>query len=177
MKVIGRVLFGLAALIAWASAACAQVSTSQVTVTPSASAYVSGYCLGGVLAVPNMVRVGGGTMGTIVVDVDIVDPTGSDATVDIFVFNQAPTGTYTDHANCTVAAADQPYLRGVIFGTSFTCALDEATTTGICRATPAQSLMQGGLSSTNLWFLPIIRSTPTYGSGKTLYFNFTAMPQ
>jgi hypothetical protein len=183
---ISRLFCLLATLAAlMASPALAQVSTSQVSVTPNAAQYTAAYCLGGVLNVPNLVRSGGSANGTIIVDVDIVDTTGSDVSIDLFVFSQAPTGTYTDHAACTIAAADQAYLKGVIPGSTFTCAKDSAGSTGICRATPALSVTQtaGTTSapilptSTSLWFVPIIRGTPTYGSGQTLYFNITAMPQ
>lgn len=167
-------------LALWCAAvlpAAAQVSTSQVAVVPNASAYSAGQCVGGVLAVPNMVRVGGSLNGTIIADVDIVDTTGSDVSIDLFVFSQAPTGTYTDHAACTVAVADRAFLRGVILGANATCAKDSAGTTGICRGTPALSISQTGQNSNALWFLPIMRGTPTYGAAQTLYFNITAMPQ
>lgn len=155
----------------------AQVATSQVAVTPNSGAYSAGQCVGGVLAVPNMVRAGGGLNGGIIVDVDIVDSSATNATIDLFVFAQAPTGTYTDHATCTIAAADRPFLQGVIFGAAATCAVDGGSTTGICRSTPALSITQDTLMSNVLWFLPIVRTTPTYGASKTLFFNITAMPQ
>jgi hypothetical protein len=52
-----RFSIAIALVLAMLSApAVAQVSTGQIAVTPNAAAYVSGYCLGGVLAVPNLVR-------------------------------------------------------------------------------------------------------------------------
>lgn len=172
-----RFLAAGVALLALCGGAIAQVSTSQVAVVPNASAYSANQCIGGVLNVPLQVRVGGALEGAIVADVDIVDTSGTNATIDLFVFSQAPTGTYADSTPCTIAAADQPYLRGVVFGTSFSCAVDSAGTTGICRATPALSITQTGQQSNSLWYLPIVRTTPTYGASKKLYFNITAMPQ
>lgn len=172
-----KLLLALAAAAALAWPAAAQVSTSQVSVTPASAAYSAAQCIGGVLTVPDMVRTGRFVSGAIIVDVDIVDTSATNATIDLLVFSQAPTGTYTDRTACVVAAADQAFLQGAIFGSSFTCAVDSGSATGICRATPALAITQKSSTNNALWFLPIMRSTPTYGTGKTLFFNITAVPQ
>ncbi len=91
------------------------------------------------------------------------------------MFNAAPTGTYVDNVACTVASADVARLAGVVPNTLFTCVKDQPTTTGICQATPALPVTTTatGSGNTNLWVVPIMRGTPTYGASKllSLYFN------
>ena len=158
------------------SAIQAQTVTSQLSITPNASAYTSGYCLGGVQYVPNMI-VAGGLGGTIITGVDIIDNTATNATIDIWIFNKLPTGTYTDHAGCTVASADQPYLVGVIYGALATCSSDSAGTTGMCQSTPAVPISASSYPPTPaLYMVPVVRGTPTYGSTKTLLINIKALP-
>ena len=176
MNIKAAILALCAALFA-AGAHAQGVSTAQVAVTPSASAYTAGYCLGGVLTVPQMFRPGNDG-GTILSNVSIVDTTGANAAIDILIFNKLPTGTYTDNAACTVAAADQPYLVADVVNTTFTCLTDSATTTGICQASVGVlvSLANIPAVSSALWAVPIMRGTPTYGSSQKLYFNFKANP-
>jgi hypothetical protein len=158
----------------------AQVSYGTVTVTPNAAAYVAGYCVGGVLTVPNMVAVGS-PGGTIIIGVSIVDNTGTNASMDLMVFDRKPTGTYTDHAACTVATADQPYFVGIVPNTSFVSLTDIAGTTGLAQASPALPVLASNTAGTPpttnaLWVIPIMRGTPTYGASKALQFNFFAIP-
>lgn len=164
-------------LLLWSAAAYAQTATTQVKVLPNAGAYSAGNCLGGVLTIPGMVRAGHAG-GTILAQVDIVDPTGANAAVDILFFNAAPTGTYTDHTACNVAVADQPFLVGTAVNTGFTCVLDQSVVTGLCQGTPTILITPAVLpaKTSNLWAVPIMRGTPTYGAGVTLYFNFKAFP-
>lgn len=159
------------------------VSQQQVQVTPAASAYTAGNCLGGVLTVPNMVRAGG-PGGTVIKGFTFVDPAGQSAANDamtVLVFKQAPTGTYTDHAACALASADQPYLVGIFaIGSGGCTVIDSAAT--VCEVLPnlpvnvnPNTPTQAAITNTSLWFVPIIAATPTYGT-TTLYFNFAATP-
>lgn len=154
------------------ASAVAQVSTGQIAVTPNAAAYVSGYCLGGVIAVPNLVRVGQNG-GTQVIGATIVDSTATNAAVDILVFSRKPTGTYADHAACAVATADLPYLAGAILNTTF------IVVSPIEQATPQITIVASNAAGTPpvtsaLWFVPIVRATPTYGASATLWFTFSS---
>ena len=176
-----RKIFAVAFLLLLGlSDARAQTATSQVLVTPNAAAYTAGMCIGGILTIPGAIRPSG-QGGTISAQVDIVDTTATDAAIDFFLFNVLPTGTYTDHANCTVAAADQPNLIGVIFNTSFTCSTDQPVTTGVCQSSisaNATLVTSGKLPpvGSSIWAVPIMRGTPTYGAAKTLYVNFKFFP-
>lgn len=168
-----------------AAAQSTGTATTQVAVTPSASAYTAGYCVGSVQAVAGMIRPSG-PGGTIVASVAIVDTTGTDAAMDLLVFTAAPTGTYVDNAACTVGSADQVRLQGLVSNTSFTCAKDSAGTTGICNASFALpltaysmvvgSLTPGPVNSSLIWVVAVMRATPTYGAAQKLYFNYKALP-
>jgi hypothetical protein len=153
------------------------VSQQQVAVTPTATAYVAGYCLGGVLAVPNMLTVQG-PGGTVLAGFTFVDPAGQTAANDamsLLIFNAAPTGTYTDHAACAVAAADQPHLVGLAIVAAANC-LAIASSATVCQTEPNIPVNAAmPIGSSNLWVVPIITATPTYGT-TTLYFNFAATP-
>jgi hypothetical protein len=173
----------LAALLCGASTlALAQqvsVSTQQVPVTPNASAYSAGQCLGGVLTVPQMVR-SGSYGGTVLAGIELVDPAGQSAANDVikfFVFNKQPTGTYNDHATCTMASADLPYLVGVTAFVSGGCVQDGGPATTVCEVLPNLPLTSSQLPpvSSNLWVVPVVTASPTYGA-VTLYFNFAATP-
>jgi hypothetical protein len=173
-----KLAFLLFALLAFPCLSEAQgVSTAQVSVTPNSGAYVAGNCLGGVLTVPQMFRMGQDG-GTILSNISITDTTGTDATIDVLIFNAKPSGTYTDHAACTVNSADQDNLVSVVPNTAFTCVQDSAQTTGICQASVGVlvSLATIPPAANSFWAVPIVRSTPTYGAAKTLYFNFKALP-
>ena len=177
MRTLRSILFWGAVFVCCCSGALAQTATTQIAVTPNASAYTAGECLGGVLTVPGMIRVNG-PGGTILTQLDIVDPTGANAAVNVMLFDAAPTGTYTDHTNCTIASADRAKLIGVVPSSSFVCQLDGTSATGICQATPAVLITAPSfpISSSNIWAVPIMVGTPTYGGAQTLYFNFKAFP-
>jgi hypothetical protein len=175
MRAIGLILSLVAALFAAPVRAQSSnysnaVLTSSVTITPNASAYSAGQCLGGILAVPGMIRPAS-PGGTIIQGVTLVDPahqTAANDAMNIWVFNQLPTGTYTDHAACNLAAADIGKFVGTIPIAAANCMLDAAPTNTICSVTTSLYLtalppnITGGSSS--LWFVPVITATPTYGA-------------
>ena len=172
----------LAALCGLAHAELMRVSQQQIKVVPNASAYSAGYCIGGVLAVPSMQRPQG-PGGTVIFGVTVVDPqhqTAANDAMTLLVFNQQPTGSYTDHTNCQVAAADVPSLVAQLSIASTNCVQDEGPATTVCTISPtlAVSLPPTSMPIVNgqLWIVPIAVATPTYGSSALLYFNFMATP-
>lgn len=150
------------------------VAVTQIAVTPNSSAYTAGNCLGGVLVVGGLMR--GGQNTTILAQEEIVDSTGTNAQIDLYVFSQKPTGTYTDHAACNIAAADLKYQVGLVANTAFTCAKDSSSATGICQATISVLFLPIDTTLKTMWVVPIVRSTPTYGASATLDFTFSALP-
>jgi hypothetical protein len=187
MKRCARAL-ALTTAFAFLGINCAQAQTksvalAQVTVTPNSAAYSAGQCLGGVLTLPNMVQPQG-LGGTLLGAVTFVDPQHQSAANDalnILFFNKLPTGTYTDHANCQVAAADAPNLVGVLSIVSSNCVQDQGPTTTICTLIPG-----GGsglplnapmpIAASTLWAVAIVAATPTYGASASLFFTFAGMP-
>ncbi len=170
---------GFTAFVVAAMAQTMSVATTQVTVTPNAAAYSAGQCIGGVLTVPNMVRVGG-PGGTILSGVTLVDPqhqTAANDAMDLLVFSSLPSGTYTDHANCQVAAADASKLAGFVTIAAGNCTQDQGPANTVCTITPALPVSTAmPVVSTNLYVVPIAKATPTYGAAASLFFSFMATP-
>jgi len=183
------------AFVLSAAIACAQgitgTVTTQVVIVPTSTAYSAGQCFGnaGASAIQPLANLilPSGPGGTWFIGVTLVDSTGSDPAIDFLVFNNAPVGTYTDHANCVVNASDQSYLQGFVSITSTNCIQDQSAATGICQVTGALLIpltanfsvtgpSGGGTRSNTIWIVPIMRGTPTYGSSKSIYINYKAYP-
>lgn len=178
--VLAAVTLLLLALPPAARAQTKSVSWQQVVVTPNASAYSAGQCIGGVLTLPAMFNPQG-PGGTVLTSFTFVDPqhqsTANDA-LSIWIFNAPPSGSYTDHAGCAVAAADLPILVGVITVASSNCAQDSGPATTICTINNFALALAGmfPVINPNLYAVAIAAGTPTYGSSAKLYFNFMATP-
>jgi hypothetical protein len=177
-------LAGFVLLIGWACMLSARaqtlsVASSQVTFTATAGAYSAGQCLGGVLTVPGLVRPGGpgGAMLTGVSFLDAAHQTAANDAMDILLFSQAPSGTYTDQANCQVASADRTKFIGTVSIAAANCTQDQGPTTTLCTITPTFPLVSLPLPvvSGTVFAVPIVKATPTYGA-ITLIFNFLATP-
>ena len=178
-----RVAAALVAALFCGAPALAQtksVSWQQIIVVPNASAYSAGQCIGGVLTLPAMFNPQG-PGGTVITSFTFVDPQHQSAANDamsIWIFNALPSGSYTDHAGCAVAAADLPILVGVITVASSNCAQDSGPATTICTINNFALALAGSFPVTNpnLYAVAIATATPTYGSSAKIYFNFMATP-
>ena len=173
-------LFCLLALL-WPALALGQtksVAWSQVVVQPNTGAYAAGSCLGGVLTIPNMLQPQG-PGGTIITSFTFLDPahqTAANDAMTIWLLNAAPTGSYTDHSACSLAAADIPFVVGVLNVASSACFQDQAPNSTTCTVTTNLALAGAmPVTSPNLYAIPFVAATPTYGTSK-LYFNFLATP-
>jgi hypothetical protein len=183
-----RFLATLAVCLSFALPAHAQrmsMSWQQVQFTATAGAYSAGQCLGGVLAVPNMVR-SGGPGGAVLAGVSFLDSAHNTAANDamtLLVFGAKPTGTYTDQAGCAIASADRASFIGQAVIASANCNQDSGPATTVCTITPnlALSNINGAGASTTppvgstIWVVPVVTATPTYGA-ITLFFNFLSTP-
>src|SRR5262249_17645363 len=94
----------------------------------------------------------------------------------LLVFNTLPVGTYTDHANCQVAAGDLTALVGSLSVASSNCVQDQGPTTTVCTITPTLPVGSAVPTSSPLYVVPIAVGTPPYGAAATLLFNFMATP-
>ncbi len=173
MRLLRWILVGLALTgapsSAWAQAG--SIAGSQVIITPAATAYAAGQCLGGVLTAPGLIR-SGGQGGAILDGVNFVDPnhntTANDAQT-IWIFNVQPVGTYTNQLACSLAAADIPNLVGfatILAGNCFTDTAASTTCTinpnlAVSPAATAYPIATSATSAAGS-FLLTFASVPTY---------------
>jgi hypothetical protein len=156
------------------------VSSTLDSITPNTSAYVAGNCLGGVRPVSAMVAPSG-PGGAVISGVTITDPSHNSAANEaqnIIVFNALPTGTYTDHAACNIAAADQDNVVGIIQVAAANCIQDSTPSTTICDVRNiglAVNPLVLPVKTSQLWFLPIVTATPTFGT-TTLFYTYKSQP-
>ena len=175
MRMIRAALFA-AAIMLWAPASFAQTGVPQTSIIPTATQYTAGNCLGNagasaVIATTSLVSPSG-TTGSLLVDVSITDTSGQDAPIDFLFLSSAPTGTYTDHSACQLTAADSQNVIGRVSVTSYVAygTPGVGTLTGNVLALTALPVTYPTLR--NLWVIPVVQGTPTYGASKTLYLNF-----
>jgi len=150
-----------------ASAEARLAESAVVQFTPSASAYTSGQCIGpaGASAVQTLAFVApSGQGGALITDAEIVDDSGQGPNVDLYLFTAPPSGTYTDQATCSLAAADEDNVIGPISFTSFT-ALGTPKTARLGSLLTAINTQAGApVSSASVWFVLVSRGTPTFGA-------------
>ena len=85
-------------------------STAVVQVAPvvTVAAYSVGYVLGGVQTITNAMRISNGT-GTLA-SLLVIDQGNKKPAIDILIFSQPPTGTYTDKTAFLLTVYDTTYL-------------------------------------------------------------------
>lgn len=180
MKHIGRLL--IAALAFLAAPAIAQIAdysnpvqTVTFAITPTTGVRTAGDCLGTTQVGYGMLRPGG-PGGSVVVGITTIDTAAQSAAnnaLNIWIFNAAPTGTYTDKTACNVAAADQPNLVGVIVTASTDCVIDKTPSVTIC--TKNVVIPVSGTAGSSLWFQANTVATPNFGTN-TYYIKVKAQP-
>lgn len=148
-------------------AATALPGTVPLSGTPTitaSSAYVSGYCLGGLNTLSNAVRSHGPGSAT-VQSVIITDLSTQDVNIDAYFFDANPTSsTLTDHAACAIASADAGKVIGFLHVTDW----DPA---GIGVGETGNYPLSFGLpSGTTLYMQLIVRDAPTYTSTSAISY-------
>lgn len=128
------------------------------------SAYVSGDVIDG-----PQTLVGIGASHRLLTDIVIVDQDGEKAAIDFFFFNALPTGTYTDNAAFAVDSADYAKLIGVVSVVAGDYV--DAGSDAIAQKTPI-NLEINPTADDNLYFIPVVRGTPTYAAATDLRFDF-----
>ena len=124
--------------------------TSGVPITPAvtAAAYTAGQVLGGVMRFPNVFgSANGGVLQAIRAVFAGSVQTGG---IDLYLFNAAPSGTYTDHASPIWNAADAAKLLDKI---SLTSAASGLGTMTIYNADGVGASIRG--ASTDLWVVAV----------------------
>ena len=136
--------------------------------TPSTSAYLSGYSLGGVQAIATQ------PLGAIIENISCQLSSGTfSGSIDLDVFNVQP-GTYADNSAVTLSVADQAALVGVIHLTDVTAQGGAATSVQAVNAAFAYGLNQSGNNGT-LYVLLIVRASVTFAASSTVACNFNTV--
>lgn len=175
MRFVAAIILALVALTVSAEA---QVNTPALKIIPKSAAYSAGNCLLG-NGVTGALQVTGsvtsqGDGGTLLTDITVIDSSGQDANIDFLVFEQQPTGTYTDGSACSLATADLPFVLGPFKITSYTT----YGTPGVGRVgglAASINILPPGSAAPALrgfWVVPVVQGTPTYGSSQTLNIQF-----
>ena len=147
---------------------------SDVTVIPTitaSSAYASGNQIGGLLTIPGVNA--GGSEGTRLEKIVVVDKAGQSAAVDVLVFNAAPS-VGSDKAAVAISAAD---LATKCIGNAKILSADysSAGTPSVATYTrPSGPLfakpVQGGAAT--LYAVLVSRGTPTFTSTSDIIVKF-----
>ena len=144
-----------------------------VTVTPTVTAalHAAGTAMGGIITVPNALRVAGGTgykIGNVLTS-KVVTFAGP---ADCFFFSKLPTGTYTTATVFNLTAGDAANLLGVRHYTDIT-----ASGTGPAILRPAFEPMvvwnNDTTPGTNLYVILVARAAVTFASTTDLSLLLT----
>ena len=148
-----------------------KVSRFSVTPTISTTVYASGDVLGGLQTISNAVRKSGGS-GTIL-SILVLDKTQAQrAAIDILVFDRSVT-VAADNAPVAMSDADMANCLGVISIGAYNTAWPGTPLNSI------STLVNVGLpivcNGADLYFVPVVRATPTYVATTDLVFIFTIL--
>jgi len=141
-----------------------RILAKKLTANPtvSTSAFVAGYCVGGLLAFTNAARASGGSL--LVASAVLQDESKQNAVIDLILFDDNPSAsTFTDHVALDILAADLPLVAGCI---SFPAAAYTFATTSI------QSVSNIGIEvalvGTSLYGVMVVHGTPTWAAADDL---------
>lgn len=150
-------------------------NSNSVSVTPTitAGAYVAGNCVGGILTLTNLLRVGGPGTG-IWQSMLVIDKGNQKAPLDVLLFDSNPSGgTYTDHVAISSLTTD---LSKLIRRVSI-AATDYVTVNGVAIAdlSSIARIIKGAAAATTLYAVLNTSGTPTYASTSDLTVRFGAL--
>lgn len=129
------------------------------------SAYVSGDVLAAATTL-----VGAGARKGMLTSITIVDVDDEQVQIDFFFFKAAPTGTYTFNTAFAVDAADVSKLIGMVT-VNASDYVDAGTGDAIAVKSPINWLFEP-TADDNLYFIPVVRGTPTFAAATDLRFDF-----
>jgi len=148
-----------------------KVQRFSVTPTISTTIYASGDVLGGLQTISNAVRKSGGS-GTIL-SILVLDKTQAQrAAMDLLIFDRSVT-VAADNAAVAMSDADMANCLGVISIGPYNTAFPGTPLNSI------STLINVGLpivcNGADLYFVPVVRATPTYVATSDLTFIFTIL--
>lgn len=153
--------------------------SKTVSVTPviTASSYTSGFQLGGVMTLTDVIRQDSQAGGQGVslgfaelVEVTVLDKAAQSVAIDIFLFNTSPTLVSSDHAafNITDANLVASCIGVVSVGTAYSASSSNSVSSTANLNKPVQAS-----SGTNIYAVAVVRGAPTYVSTSDLQFQFS----
>lgn len=162
--------------------------TKQILSTPTITAsspYVSGYQIGGIMTLSNVIRQDSNFNGTgtgfgqsELHSVKVIDSIGQDQKYDIWIFSSSPTltnaGDFTAFS-ITGANALAAGLQGAVsVGATYSASAVAAVSTDGQNLSLNCIVPSSATNPTNLYAVAIVRGTPTFtGTGNlTFLFNF-----
>jgi hypothetical protein len=135
------------------------IISSQSTPTVTAGAYSSGYSLGGLLTLANVVAANGNQV--FIQSATVAFKSGAIPAMDVIFFNANPTSsTITDNQAIAVNSADLGKIVGVAHIAD--CTLAAASTESVCQA--QNLVIPAVLSTTSLYAAVVVRASVTPGS-------------
>jgi len=148
-----------------------------VPVISTSPAYTAGDQIGGIMILPDVVRVDSNTgyAQAELHSVTILDGAKQDAAIDVWFFNQSPTVGSTDNSAFAMTPANlaAQCIGAVSIGTSYSDGVTISTSTdGKNIGMNLQSLTTAA-TPTNLYAVAVIRSAVTYNSTSALKFLFS----
>lgn len=136
--------------------------------TISTSAYVAGYCVGGLLTFTTVNRASAGSI--LIQSASLTDKSKQSAVIDLIVFDTNPTNsTFTDHAALNIVAADLPFIAGVVtFG-----GWSNFSATGV-SSIPSIGL-EVNVAATSLYAVMCVRTAPTFAGTTDLALKLNVL--
>lgn len=154
----------------------ASIVVMATPVITANSAYAAGNQLGGIMKLTDVVRQDGNLhLGfSELVEVTILDNNKQDAAIDIWLFNQSPTVTSSDHSAFAMTAANlQAQCIGVVsVGTAYSDASVVSVSSTANLNKPVQ-VPRTVAFPTSIYAIAIIRAAATYTTTSALQFQFS----
>jgi hypothetical protein len=123
------------------------------TWTTTAATYTSGQCLGTATAIA---VTGDNGQSGLLTNLRVVSVTGLAAPVVVYVFQSSPTGTYTDHAACSVTATDTDREIAAPAAITLAAPVGSVLSDAEITYTPPRPFLAGGSSGSGvktIWVL------------------------
>lgn len=157
--------------------------TRMVPVTPTVSnavAYTAGDQLGGIMTIPDVIRIDSQAGGNGVplgqcelAEVTILDADKQDSIMDIWFFNASPTVTSVDNGAFSMSDANQKLqCIGQVTLTTSNGSYSDAALNSTGTWTNINKVLQVS-SGTSVYAIAIARGTPTYTTTTALQFQFS----
>jgi hypothetical protein len=145
-----------------------QVIAEHVTVT--AASYSAGNVVGGLQTLSAALRTVNGT--AILESLIIMDRAAQKAPMNVYIFSEAPAGTYTDHAALSWGTGDDLLVLAVIPVAATDYQNTDNSKSFAFKSGLGIALKGTGGSNDNLYAVAVTSGTPTYAASTDVQFKF-----